>query len=1038
LAAGIFFDSAASQIEVRGSDAGDVLEVSSAAGDLHVLLRAGRDTYEESFLRSSVRRLLFLGLSGDDQFDNGTDLASRVHGGDGNDRLIGGSSKDQIFGDAGNDVIFGGAGNDYVRGGEGADTLYGDAGNDLVAGDSGDDRLEGNDGNDRLYGRAGRDQLDGGAGADLADGDDDDDLVRGGAGDDRVVGGSGNDILLGGLDQDILIGDSGRDVLVGGPDKDQLRGGETGDILIGSTTDYDAVDQSLTEIGRVWASRLDYVDRVAQLQAGQLAPALVSEQTVHDDGVRDVLTGGSTARDWFFLPGRYDEHDPATSAREFLQSLDELADLSREEQVNSIIPHANNAVMRTEHFALFDLVSYRDATHTAIASGRWTESLTWQDGIIPGEGAKVLIPHDVHVTVDAQVPARLRTVRVDGGLEFATDRHTRLAVDTLVVGHEGVFRMGSREQPLWPAVSAELVITDAGPIDRTWDPFALSRGVIVHGEATVYGAEKTPFLPLAAPARRGARWLELADVPVNWNVGDKLVLAGTHRTEQQDEQLEILQMDGARVRVSPLRYNHVAAHDGLAVHLANLTRNASISSENRRDNRGHLMFMHTRKVDLNYLGVYHLGRTDKREPVNDSVVDADFQLAPGTGTNQRGRYAVHFHRNGVTGDGNPSRVHGSVVVDSRGWGYVNHSSFVELTDNVAYDVDGASFVTEAGDEIGRFEGNIAIHSTGSGQGIDSRDEIQDFGHQGDGFWFQGGGVTVVGNVAASQRGNGFVFFTRGLVQEGLGRTRFVSPNLVDASIANGMETIAVGEVPLREFRGNVAYSSSTGAATRFHKLDGTHTQQSVIEDLALWNNRRGLNIPYTNRLTVRNVEIIGTPTNPWGVGIDRNGVTRNITFENIVVEGFEQGVRVPGRGENVLVSGRLRNTQNIVIETAVRDHRIVRILEGVQMETARGEGPELTIHMKAEIEPREESVEHLFFSDTVLWQTPEGLRQIYFVEQSADFVPFRRPGQFIPDSYVGKTNRELWDEFGKAIGGAVAPEDAVTIPDVHGLVKLVS
>jgi hypothetical protein len=138
------------------------------------------------------------------------------------------------------------------------------------------------------------------------------------------------------------------------------------------------------------------------------------------------------------------------------------------------------------------------------------------------------------------------------------------------------------------------------------------------------------------------------------------------------------------------------------------------------------------------------------------------------------------------------------------------------------------------------------------------------------------------------------------------------------------------------------------------------------------------------------------------------------------------------------VSGRLRNTQNIVIETAVRDHRIVRILEGVQMETARGEGPELTIHMKAEIEPREESVEHLFFSDTVLWQTPEGLRQIYFVEQSADFVPFRRPGQFIPDSYVGKTNRELWDEFGKAIGGAVAPEDAVTIPDVHGLVKLVS
>ena len=67
----------------------------------------------------------------------------------------------------------------------------------------------------------------------------------------------------------------------------------------------------------------------------------------------------------------------------------------------------------------------------------------------------------------------------------------------------------------------------------------------------------------------------------------------------------------------------------------------------------------------------------------------------------------------------PVRVSGSVLMDSLGWGYVNHSSFVEFTDNVAYDVDGASFVTETGDEIGTFARNIAIHGIGSGAGLES-------------------------------------------------------------------------------------------------------------------------------------------------------------------------------------------------------------------------------------------------------------------------------------------------------------------------------
>ena len=80
---------------------------------------------------------------------------------------------------------------------------------------------------------------------------------------------------------------------------------------------------------------------------------------------------------------------------------------------------------------------------------------------------------------------------------------------------------------------------------------------------------------------------------------------------------------------------------------------------------------------------------------------------------------------------------------------------------------GAAFATEVGDEIGGFYGNIAIGSTGSGQEANARETpFQDFGHQGDGFWFQGAGVAVIGNVSAGNQGHAFAYYTRGLYENG--------------------------------------------------------------------------------------------------------------------------------------------------------------------------------------------------------------------------------------------------------------------------------
>ena len=838
----------------------------------------------------------------------------------------------------------------------------------------------------------------------------------------------------------MLRGDSNRDIVIGGTDADSVAGDRGEDILIGGTTSYDGDDDALRQIQAIWSSEtLDYEARIAALEADEFAFVLDSIHSVHDDMAIDVLTGRGE-RDWFFLPlgpgeahghGDGHEHDHGDLS-EHLGTLDQFADRRQDESINSNIPHADNPAKLAEHFALFALVAYDSVTHTAIASGDWTDAAIWENGVVPGNDANVLIGAGVTVTIDSSIATTFRTVRVDGTLRFSTGSNSELRVDTLVVDVGGLLEIGTEANPIASDVTARIVIADRGEIDRVWDPFDFSRGVISHGRATIHGDAKTSQAALATAPQAGATELQLASIPVNWSVGDRLVIAGARFGEHEERQ--ILSINGSTVTVAPLDFDHTPPQADLQIHAANVTRNVVIESENPDpDHRGHVMFMHSRGVDVNFAAFQSVGRTDKTQVANDSVVE-DGVLVAGTGTNQRGRYAVHFHRNGTANDGNPATVHGSVVTDSLGWGYVNHSSFVEFTDNVAIDVDGAAFVTEAGNEIGTFSGNLAIHSVGSSEGINDRDEQQDFGHQGDGFWFQGGGVTVENNVASGHAGNGLVFFTRGLIQEGLGRTMFSAANLSDPSIANGQSLIRVGEVPIENFRNNVAYASHIGAQTRFHQLRHTHSQHSVIEGLTLWNNDTGLHVPYTNQTIIRDVRIVHSFDEPGRAGVRRNEVTRNLTFENLTVEGYRDGIRAPLRGQNVISGGFFNNRFNILI--ADNEHGGSLLLSGditfgTLPDGAFGNRPSFDIvtigNFGLESEPAVDRTITLNFGGF-------SNQRLYFREHAADFIPFPEQDETVPAEFVGKTNQELFDEFGQSLGGEIAPPDAIEVEGILGLV----
>ncbi len=979
----ISFDAANSRIVVSGtSDADQVTVMTDSASVIRVRAESVDGIVESTFQRSAVSSIVFRGYAGNDSFENRTDILSRTFGGEGDDILIGGS------------------GDDYLEGGEGSDRL------------------------------------------------------EGGAGNDYLLGGADNDTLFGGDGDDYLAGNKERDILIGGKGLDELRGGGGDDILIGGTTDYDNSTTGLGVLLGAWIADTPSAARIAQLESDDFAAHLVSNVTVFDDQVADAIYGNE-GEDWFFLTGFLGVYDPNLAAHDpiealpvsghshagpvvlgelpplegfaLVDSLDKIRDRQANEAIHSLVPHAADAVLQREHLTLFQLVRYDQVTHYAATSGDWSNPATWHNGVVPGAGARVLVPIGVEVTVDGVVPARLATVRVDGTLRFSTSASSELRVETIVVGSTGRLEMGSEVAPIPASISARLTIIDRGPIDRIADPFGIGRGLISHGSVSMHGTAVTNYLPINGTVIAGTNILSLRSIPIGWKVGDTIVLASTMAGSTQNEVRRIIATFANQVVVDrPYLYNHVPAAADLQIHVANTTRNVAISSESSVvDRRGHVMFMHNRDVHIANAGFYQLGRTDKSIPINDPVVDADWQLEPGTGTNPRARYSVHFHRNGLMNAGHPSTITGSVVVDSPGWGFVNHSSYVDMANNVAFAVRGAAFTTEVGDEIGSFRNNIAIGSTGLGERVESRLKLQDFGHQGDGFWFQGTGIEVTGNIAAGNDGNGFIVYAKGLIEGGT-RQKFISANLQDSSIAGGNAEIDVQHVPMLRFENNVGYSSGTGLNVWYHLRDASHSQHGVFENSTFWNNSNGVNLPYSHRTILRNLTIMRIPGFQAGIGVGSNVVTRDIVYDNLTISGFYRGIVAPRQGYSIINGGTFRNYRDILIHTGIKTDRLVLLTGSLQLSR---------VLVASQLASRNGSIDHLFGDDRIVFDFgPYNNQRVYYVEQRATAVPFPSAAPDVPAAYVGLTNQQLWNRIGVAVGGSIAPSDAIEVAGILGLV----
>lgn len=635
-------------------------------------------------------------------------------------------------------------------------------------------------------------------------------------------------------------------------------------------------------------------------------------------------------------------------------------------------------------------------THTVIVSqGPWDDPATWQKapGIgdpIPGDGAVVHVPVGRRVTIRRQEPARVSFIRVDGELRLWIHSDTRLFVETLFVGpHDpgqpktGTFMIGAACCPVKPGVTAEVVfISDGIPLwEKTaWDPKQTSRGLISLGQVRMYGQDKAHAYPVRhdAPAGTDTLTLELASgetVPRGWNAGDELVVAGTYfrrtgaATSSQDERRTLAaQPLGSSIAFAPLAFDRLRPDPSFAFHVANLTRNLVLRSESTElPQRGHVMF-HSGDVDVRGVAFVGLGRTDKSIPLDDVIV------APGDGTvsspsphqiaNPRGRYSVHFHLNGTVpgAAAPPSKVYDSVVVDSAGWSFVNHSSHVDFQRNVAYDFRGAGFVTEAGDELGNFFDNVAIRGTGNGEYRPLRlvfknpqrpQPLSDFAFSGDGFWFQGPALRVRNNVASGCDGAGMLWFTTGapdVTDVGPdGRNRYTGFDRTAAETVYGVSTshssftprhwahgpgsskLVISDLPILEMDGFEAYGNLSGFRARFNNHDNVdfynedpfdYDEEIVpllpgnnrwaarlpqaIRNLTLWNNEQGLKSRYVTRTEWTDIEIHNAldydiPAFPFRghPGLELNFQLQSSSLRRVVVRGYPVAGWVENINDNV-------------------------------------------------------------------------------------------------------------------------------------------
>jgi hypothetical protein len=578
----------------------------------------------------------------------------------------------------------------------------------------------------------------------------------------------------------------------------------------------------------------------------------------------------------------------------------------------------------------------------------------------------------------------------------------------------------------------------------------------------------------------------------DWKAGDTLVLPDSRQVPYTEvgkfvsevyppewEEVVIDRVVGHMVFLkSALKFDHRGARnvDGqleMLPHVALLNRNVVIRSENPEGTRGHTLYTARADVDIRYARFLDLGRTDALRSLDSSQFDEHGEVTH-VGTNQVGRYAVHFHH--LMGPVNHMNVGyqfrfvGNSVESSRKWAVAIHGASFGLVDrNVVYQAQGSGFVTEEGSEIGNvFSNNIALQVQGTHEDGKSGTAEGDYGRGGVGFWFRRGGNTIIGNVAANNTFAGFVISGYNLPLPRL-------PLFRGADLHDPEQSIAVDLTPGTLFANNEAYGLTryglwAAYVSGNNKLENQPT--TLISNLRLWNiASAGVWAYHTARLTFDGLLILedlnARTRNDHGViGMDfRRYENLDLVIKNSRIEGAYTGIAMPSNDATepgierptIIESSYLKNYVNIyvlppndnaptygnVIEIrGVMFQLVDKFPDGLRPSATR---PPANIEMRlagAGIDYTHPSIVRVYDYNRQIGDN----FQVFYMEQAANYIMPQTDPKFLSSREMGAigspeaglTNAQNWAKYGIAMAGAVAPSTAkASRSEIFGLIAAI-
>ena len=735
--------------------------------------------------------------------------------------------------------------------------------------------------------------------------------------------------------------------------------------------------------------------------------------------------------------------------------------------------------------------------------GLWSDPNTWDEGRVPAANDRVLVPKDITVVYDVETnnPPALKTLRVDGRLLFHNCRNTFLKVDTFT--STGVVRIGFKDNPL-PLYSSAVIEFTNEPIDKDLDPYELGKGWLAYGPVHMYGMPKLPHAPTTVGVEAGSDSIELHREELNyWQVGDEVLVAGTNYAMDESEVRRIAAIEnsenGQRVVFDkPLDYAHSNGDDRFAYHVANLTRNIELRSQDRwkpltqSQTFGHVMFMHNPNVYIEYASFNGLGRTRKFELL-DETKEKDGVIT--LGTNQRARYSIHFHRTGVDVDGPAAYLEGVVSRHAPSWGITNHSSNLVSVANVTYHTTGAGYMTEVSNEAGyvgkggRYNLESLYVSTFGApkalRGVENkaRGAVKDFGVEGWGLWAGSPIVTYNGNIIATSNitypisddaetylgtthgGDGGLWVGSVPIDDVGPKSSYIRKKNLPEHLhftanfdTDDGPAAHPKAVPYQKI--NDTYLYATNKIAQFHSVRAFFLRvRGVKFDENGWTKLRKLvavntprksggmiRIDYSSQIEFDQIHVVSL--GGFSTVIDRNQVTNSIrvvgTPQNpSVFENVWAALVAPFGGEIVMKNTIVKNSDHAMTleptgarfwydsrdDTIKENEGFQRILVENLITPPRENGKVATVRFVNinRIRSKRFSPGYISSEYPVLQVLRNGtLMRAYPSESLPERVPFPLDEEFtgVPDVFRGKTNYQLFQEFGSGFGGYIPPSVA--------------